>query len=44
MGETAGRLLLDWLRGRKPPQDEVSVEPELVVRDSTGPVRQPVPA
>ena len=44
MGETAGRLLLEWLAGRKPPENEVTIEPELIVRESTGPARRAVPA
>ena len=39
MGQTAGRLLLEWLAGRRPPDDEVTVEPDLIVRSSTGPAR-----
>ena len=37
MGETASRILLSHLAGETPPADFVTVEPELVVRDSTGP-------
>ena len=41
MGETAGRLLLEWLGGQRPSSEEITVEPELVVRSSTGPARRP---
>ena len=44
LGRTSGRLLLDWLGGRQPPSDEVMVDPELIVRGSTGRARQPVGA
>jgi DNA-binding LacI/PurR family transcriptional regulator len=37
MGETASRILLAHLAGDLPTADFVTVEPELVIRDSTGP-------
>jgi LacI family transcriptional regulator len=37
MGETAGRILLDRLSGKATYPDFVTLEPELVVRGSTGP-------
>ena len=39
MGETASRLLLDWLAGARPDSAVVTVEPDLIVRSSTGPAR-----
>jgi LacI family transcriptional regulator len=38
MGEIAAQTLLDRLKGREVPK-EVQVEPELIVRESTGPNR-----
>ncbi len=40
MGETAGRILLERLMGKNSHPDFVTVEPELVVRASTGPARK----
>ncbi len=40
MGETAGRILLERLAGKNSHPDFVTVEPELVVRASTGPARK----
>ncbi len=37
MGETAGRILLERLAGVGSPDGQVTVEPELIVRGSTGP-------
>lgn len=37
MGETAARILLDRLSGEAPGPEVVTVEPELMVRESTGP-------
>ena len=48
MGEMAARILLERLSGRPPtPRSLVTMEPELVVRDSTGPApgdEHPTPA
>jgi LacI family transcriptional regulator len=41
MGEIAADLLLAWLAGERPEEDFVTVEPELVVRSSTGPASDP---
>jgi LacI family transcriptional regulator len=38
MGEIAARTLLDRLEGHRPWIPKIVIEPELVVRDSTGPV------
>lgn len=38
MGETAARILLDRLRNQRKHRAEIAVEPELMVRESTGPV------
>jgi LacI family transcriptional regulator len=38
MGETGSRILLKHLSGEQPPTEFVTVEPELVIRDSTAPV------
>jgi DNA-binding LacI/PurR family transcriptional regulator len=35
MGETAARILIDRLHGKRPPSDEVVIEPEFVIREST---------
>ena len=40
MGETAGKILLERLAGKNSHPDFVTVEPELVVRASTGPARR----
>ena len=40
MGVTAGEILLERLAGRNSHPDFVTVEPELVVRASTGPARE----
>jgi LacI family transcriptional regulator len=37
MGETASRILLERLGGRMPESDVITIEPDLVVRESTGP-------
>lgn len=37
MGKAASDLLLRRLSGEQPPEETITVEPELVVRDSTGP-------
>jgi DNA-binding LacI/PurR family transcriptional regulator len=39
MGETAARVLLDRLRNNRKHRAEIAVEPELIVRESTGPAR-----
>lgn len=45
MGEIAGDLLLDRLTREKPLPASIDVEPDLVVRDSTGPApRRPAPS
>lgn len=44
MGATASRLLLEWLAGAKPESRAVTVEPDLIVRSSTGPARRLVSA
>lgn len=40
MGRLAAHILLDYLRSQKPMPDEVAVEPELIVRETTGPSRR----
>lgn len=40
IGRIATQSLLNRIHDTMPPRDEITVEPELVVRDSTGPVRQ----
>lgn len=40
MGETAGEILLERLAGKNSHADFVTIEPELVVRASTGPARK----
>ncbi len=40
MGRIATQSLLNRIHDTIPPRDEVTVEPQLVVRDSTGPVRK----
>ena len=42
MGETAARVLLDRLRSDRRHAAEIAVEPELIVRESTGPAK-PLP-
>jgi LacI family transcriptional regulator len=37
MGETAARFLLERLEHHRPWKSEIVIDPELVVRDSTGP-------
>ncbi len=37
MGSTAARILLEWLRGKKVPPPQVTVLPELIIRESTMP-------
>ena len=44
MGEIGSRLLLEWLGGRRPASAEVTVEPRLITRASTGPARPPAGA
>lgn len=39
MGETAARVLLDRLRTDRKHPPEIAVEPELIVRESTGPAK-----
>lgn len=39
IGRIATQSLLNRIHDTMPPRDEITVEPELVVRDSTGPVR-----
>ncbi len=39
MGEIAARSLVQRIEGRKDYPDEIAIEPELVVRESTGSVR-----
>ena len=39
IGRIATQSLLNRIHDTMPPRDEVTVEPQLVVRDSTGPVR-----
>lgn len=39
MGHTAARVLLDRLRGGRKCPAEIAVEPELIVRESTGPAK-----
>lgn len=39
IGRIATQSLLNRLHNTMPPRDEITVEPELVVRESTGPVR-----
>lgn len=39
IGRIATQSLLNRLHDTMPPRDEITVEPELVVRDSTGPVK-----
>lgn len=41
IGRIATQSLLNRLHDSMPPREEITVEPELVVRDSTGPVRSP---
>lgn len=41
MGETAARVLLDRLRKNRKHHAEIAVEPELMVRESTGPAKHP---
>ncbi len=41
MGETAGEILLERLAGKDSHPDFVTIEPELVVRASTGPAPKP---
>lgn len=40
MGETAARVVLDRLSNGARHRSEIAVEPELIVRESTGPARQ----
>src|SRR5579863_7451297 len=39
IGRVATQSLLNRIHDTVPPRDEITVEPELVIRDSTGPVR-----
>lgn len=39
IGRIATQSLLNRIHDTMPPRDEITVEPELVIRDSTGPVR-----
>jgi len=39
MGETAAQLLLNRIHGTAMPPDEIAIQPELVVRESTGPAK-----
>ncbi len=40
IGRIATQSLLNRIHGTAAPRDEISVEPELIVRESTGPVKQ----
>ena len=40
MGRIATQSLLDLIQGPVPPRNEIVVEPELIIRESTGPVRK----
>lgn len=39
IGRIATQSLLNRIHDTMPPRDEITVEPELIVRDSTGPVK-----
>lgn len=40
IGRIATQTLLNQIHNTMPPQDEITVEPQLIIRDSTGPVPQ----